>query len=113
MCIRDRAYRYVVDRVRAKGAANILWVWHPNNSSNPDEPWNATVSYTHLDVYKRQGATSAFKKSAIAKAGGIVADTLAEDTDLTFHLHRAGYQIRYTPQAVAYTEAPDLSLIHI
>lgn len=53
------------------------------------------------------GATSAFKKSAIAKAGGIVADTLAEDTDLTFHLHRAGYQIRYTPQAVAYTEAPD------
>jgi cellulose synthase/poly-beta-1,6-N-acetylglucosamine synthase-like glycosyltransferase len=53
------------------------------------------------------GATSAFKKSAIAKAGGIVADTMAEDTDLTFHLHRAGYQIRYAPQAVAYTEAPD------
>jgi cellulose synthase/poly-beta-1,6-N-acetylglucosamine synthase-like glycosyltransferase/peptidoglycan/xylan/chitin deacetylase (PgdA/CDA1 family) len=53
------------------------------------------------------GATSAFKKSAIVKAGGIMADTLAEDTDLTFHLHRAGYQIRYTPQAVAYTEAPD------
>lgn len=53
------------------------------------------------------GATSAFKKSAIAKAGGIVADTMAEDTDLTFHLHRAGYQIRYVPQAVAYTEAPD------
>lgn len=53
------------------------------------------------------GATSAFKKSAIVKAGGIVADTLAEDTDLTFHLHRAGYQIRYAPLAVAYTEAPD------
>lgn len=53
------------------------------------------------------GATSAFRKSAIVKAGGIVADTLAEDTDLTFHLHRAGYQIRYAPQAVAYTEAPD------
>lgn len=53
------------------------------------------------------GATSAFRKSAIVKAGGIVADTLAEDTDLTFHLHRVGYQICYAPQAVAYTEAPD------
>ncbi len=53
------------------------------------------------------GAASAFKKSAIVKAGGIVADTLAEDTDLTFQLHRVGYRIRYAPQAVAYTEAPD------
>lgn len=53
------------------------------------------------------GATSAFRKSAIAKAGGILADTMAEDTDLTFYLHRAGYRIRYAPKAVAYTEAPD------
>jgi peptidoglycan-N-acetylglucosamine deacetylase len=32
---------------------------------------------------------------------------MAEDTDLTFYLHRAGYRIRYAPQALAYTEAPD------
>ncbi len=53
------------------------------------------------------GAASAFRKSAIERAGGIVSDTLAEDTDLTFHLHRAGYRIRYARAAVADTEAPD------
>ena len=26
-----RAYRYIVDRVRARGASNILWVLHLNN----------------------------------------------------------------------------------
>jgi len=53
------------------------------------------------------GATSAFRKSAIERAGGIVADTLAEDTDLTLHLHRAGYHIRYARKAIADTEAPE------
>lgn len=40
-----RAYRHIVDRVRARGAANILWAWHVNNSSDPDEPWNAMAQY--------------------------------------------------------------------
>ena len=53
------------------------------------------------------GAISAFKRLAIERAGGIVADTLAEDTDLTLHLHRTRYRIRYIPRAIAYTEAPD------
>ena len=37
--------RYVIDRVRAKGARNIIWVWHPNNTSGPDEPWNQMAAY--------------------------------------------------------------------
>lgn len=53
------------------------------------------------------GAISAFKKQAIERAGGIIADTLAEDTDLTLHLHRTPYRIRYASRAIAYTEAPD------
>jgi hypothetical protein len=40
-----RAYRYVVDRVRAQDAANIQWVWHANNTSDPDQPWNAMAQY--------------------------------------------------------------------
>lgn len=40
-----RAYRHVVDRVRLKGATNILWVWHANNTSDPDKPWNAMSQY--------------------------------------------------------------------
>jgi hypothetical protein len=40
-----KAYRHVVDRVRAQGADNILWVFHPNNTSDPDEPWNRMANY--------------------------------------------------------------------
>ena len=40
-----RAYRYIVDRVRARGAANVLWVLHLNNFSQPDSPWNALAQY--------------------------------------------------------------------
>lgn len=53
------------------------------------------------------GAVSAFRRSAIAAAGGISTDTLAEDTDLTLSLHRAGYRVAYVPAAVAWTEAPE------
>lgn len=40
-----KAYRYVVDRARAQGADNIQWVFHANNSCNPDEPWNQIARY--------------------------------------------------------------------
>lgn len=53
------------------------------------------------------GAVSAFRKSAIAAAGGINIDTLAEDTDLTLALHRTGLRVGYVPQAIAWTEAPE------
>ena len=53
------------------------------------------------------GAISALRKSAVMLAGGISTDTLAEDTDITLGLHRLGLQIRYAPQAMAWTEAPE------
>ncbi|MFZ5776005.1 MAG: polysaccharide deacetylase family protein [Thermodesulfobacteriota bacterium] len=53
------------------------------------------------------GAVSAFRRSAIAEAGGISTDTLAEDTDLTLTLHRLGYRIAYASEAIAWTEAPE------
>ena len=40
-----QAYRYVVDHVRAAGATNIQWVFHPNNTSEPNEPWNRMANY--------------------------------------------------------------------
>jgi len=39
------AYRYVVDRVRARGATNILWVFHVNNYSYPNGTWNLAAAY--------------------------------------------------------------------
>jgi len=40
-----KAYRYVVDRVRAKGATNILWVFHVMNYSYPQDVWNLAAQY--------------------------------------------------------------------
>jgi cellulose synthase/poly-beta-1,6-N-acetylglucosamine synthase-like glycosyltransferase/peptidoglycan/xylan/chitin deacetylase (PgdA/CDA1 family)/spore germination protein YaaH len=53
------------------------------------------------------GAISAIKREALDAAGGISLDTLAEDTDLTLAIHRAGYRVEYAPQAIALTEAPE------
>jgi len=39
------AWRYVVDRCRARGATNILWVFHVMNSSYPYLPWNHFSQY--------------------------------------------------------------------
>jgi cellulose synthase/poly-beta-1,6-N-acetylglucosamine synthase-like glycosyltransferase/peptidoglycan/xylan/chitin deacetylase (PgdA/CDA1 family)/spore germination protein YaaH len=53
------------------------------------------------------GAISALRRSALEDAGGFSHDTLAEDTDLTLAMHRAGYRIEYAHDAIAWTEAPE------
>ena len=40
-----KAWRHVVDRVRARGADNIRWVFHVNQFSVGTEKWNAIASY--------------------------------------------------------------------
>lgn len=55
-----RAYRYVVDRVRAKGAINIAWVFHVNNTCDPFEPWNRTFNYYPGSGYVDWLALSAY-----------------------------------------------------
>ncbi|GGQ79724.1 bifunctional polysaccharide deacetylase/glycosyltransferase family 2 protein [Couchioplanes azureus] len=52
------------------------------------------------------GAIGAFRRRAIGDAGGVPADTLAEDTDFTMAVLRAGWRVVYEPTAVAWTEAP-------
>lgn len=53
------------------------------------------------------GAVGAYRREAVTAVGGIKSDTLAEDTDLTLDLHRAGFRIGYAPRAIAWTEAPE------
>jgi cellulose synthase/poly-beta-1,6-N-acetylglucosamine synthase-like glycosyltransferase/spore germination protein YaaH/peptidoglycan/xylan/chitin deacetylase (PgdA/CDA1 family) len=53
------------------------------------------------------GAVGAWRKDLIEAVGGFGHDTLAEDTDLTLAIRRAGYKIRYEERAIAYTEAPE------
>lgn len=46
-----KAYRYVVDRVRAHGAANILWGFHANHYTYPHDGWNRMSNYYPGPVY--------------------------------------------------------------
>jgi cellulose synthase/poly-beta-1,6-N-acetylglucosamine synthase-like glycosyltransferase len=52
------------------------------------------------------GAVGAFRRAALHAVGGVSSDTLAEDTDLTMAVSRAGWRIVYEERAIAWTEAP-------
>ncbi|NMO50297.1 glycosyltransferase [Actinoplanes sp. TBRC 11911] len=52
------------------------------------------------------GAIGAFRRAALTQVGGISDETLAEDTDVTMALCRAGWKIVYEERARAWTEAP-------
>lgn len=52
------------------------------------------------------GAIGAFRREALAEVGGVPGETLAEDTDLTMAIGRAGWRVVYAEEARAWTEAP-------
>ncbi len=59
------------------------------------------------------GAFGLFKRSLVVEVGGLAADSLGEDFELTVRLHRhcrdhkIPYRIHFVPDPVAWTEAPD------
>ena len=52
------------------------------------------------------GAIGAFRREALNDVGGVSHETLAEDTDLTIAMGRAGWRVVYEEKARAWTEAP-------
>ncbi|GAA4931593.1 glycosyltransferase [Actinoplanes utahensis] len=52
------------------------------------------------------GAIGAFRRKALAQVGGVSDETLAEDTDVTMAMCRAGWRVVYEENARAWTEAP-------
>lgn len=52
------------------------------------------------------GAIGAFRRVALDEVGGVSDDTLAEDTDVTMAINRAGWHVAYEESARAWTEAP-------
>jgi poly-beta-1,6 N-acetyl-D-glucosamine synthase len=52
------------------------------------------------------GAIGAFRREALDQVGGVSTDTLAEDTDLTMAVNRAGWRVTYESRARAWTEVP-------
>jgi cellulose synthase/poly-beta-1,6-N-acetylglucosamine synthase-like glycosyltransferase/peptidoglycan/xylan/chitin deacetylase (PgdA/CDA1 family) len=52
------------------------------------------------------GAIGAFRREVLVEVGGVSSATLAEDTDLTLAIGRAGWRVVYAENARAWTEAP-------
>lgn len=52
------------------------------------------------------GAIGAFRRLTLKQVGGVSADTLAEDSDLTMAIARAGWTVAFAPDARAWTETP-------
>jgi peptidoglycan/xylan/chitin deacetylase (PgdA/CDA1 family)/GT2 family glycosyltransferase len=52
------------------------------------------------------GAIGAFRRAAVQDVNGVSDQTLAEDTDFTMAVIRAGWRVVYEPAAIAWTEAP-------
>jgi cellulose synthase/poly-beta-1,6-N-acetylglucosamine synthase-like glycosyltransferase/peptidoglycan/xylan/chitin deacetylase (PgdA/CDA1 family)/spore germination protein YaaH len=80
--------------------------------------WQALEYITSQNMEKRAfdllncitvvpGALGAWRRKAIEDAGGITADTVAEDADLTIAIRRLGWRISYDEEAIAWTEAPE------
>ncbi len=63
--------------------------------------------YEQLDCMPTvPGAIGAFRREALVAVGGVSDETLAEDTDLTMAINRAGWRVVYEERAIAWTEAP-------
>jgi cellulose synthase/poly-beta-1,6-N-acetylglucosamine synthase-like glycosyltransferase/peptidoglycan/xylan/chitin deacetylase (PgdA/CDA1 family) len=80
--------------------------------------WQALEYITSQNMEKRAfdllncitvvpGALGAWRKKAIEDSGGITADTVAEDADLTIAIRRLGWRVTYDEEAIAWTEAPE------
>ncbi len=80
--------------------------------------WQALEYITSQNMEKRAfdllncitvvpGALGAWRREAIEAAGGITADTVAEDADLTIAIRRLGWRVTYDEEAIAWTEAPE------
>jgi len=87
---------------------------------NPHGPlaWCQVVEYAMANAIERRmfselgvmscvpGAIGAYRRSALDQIGPIPADTIAEDTDLTLTLQRAGWRVEFEPRSNATTLVP-------
>jgi peptidoglycan-N-acetylglucosamine deacetylase len=109
-----RLLRHFSDPTVAAVAGNVK----VGNRSRWLTRWQALEYITSQNMEKRAfdllncitvvpGALGAWRRKAIEVGGGITADTVAEDADLTIAIRRLGWRITYDEEAIAWTEAPE------
>ncbi|MFE4194470.1 glycosyltransferase [Paenarthrobacter sp. NPDC056912] len=52
------------------------------------------------------GNIGAFRSDLVRQVGGFHEDTLGEDLELTWRVYKAGYRVRFQPNALVYAESP-------
>lgn len=102
----DPAVGAVAGNVKVGNRINVLTQWQSIEyitSQNLDRR-----AYSLLNaVTVVPGAVGAWRRRAVEGVRGYLADTMAEDMDLTWRLRLAGWKIQSDVDAIAYTEAPD------
>jgi len=109
----DRLARWFADPAVGAVAGNAK----VGNRVNLVTRWQAVEYVTAQNLERRAlarfdaitvvpGAVGAWRRAALDSVGGYPVDTLAEDQDLTIAIQRAGWQVTYDTDAVAWTEAP-------
>jgi poly-beta-1,6 N-acetyl-D-glucosamine synthase len=96
----------VAGNVKVGNRTNVLTRWQALEyvtSQNLDRRAQALLDA----IAVVPGAAGAWRRDAVGAVGGYLSDTLAEDMDLTWRLHRAGWRIANDCGAYCYTEAPD------
>ncbi|BDG05549.1 poly-beta-1,6-N-acetyl-D-glucosamine synthase [Anaeromyxobacter oryzae] len=58
-------------------------------------------------IFTVSGVITAFRKSAVHHVGYWSADMLTEDIDITWKLHRAGWDVRFEPNALTWILMPE------
>ncbi len=96
----------VAGSVKVGNTVNVLTKWQAieyTTSQNFDRMAYAAINA----ITVVPGAIGAFRRKAILDAGGLTTDTLAEDSDLTIRVNKAGYRVENENGAIALTEAPE------
>lgn len=52
------------------------------------------------------GNSGAFRRSVLEQTGGFDTSTVGEDLELTWRVHKAGFQVKFAPRALVYAESP-------
>lgn len=89
----------------------------PVNLNRPQTHLLALVNHVGTGMVRRaltllrclpivSGNIGAFRRSAVAEVGGFREDTVGEDLELTWRIHKFGYRVTFRPTALVHAEVP-------
>ena len=102
----DKNVGAVAGNVRVGNTINTLTIWQSIEYTTSQNFDRRAYDFVNA-ILVVPGAIGAFRKTALEAIDGFTTDTLAEDCDLTLRLLRAGFKVKSSNEALAFTEAPE------